>query len=159
RVLFRKKGISRSPSCWRKCLEAKLRTFCAWETIMVQSQPNPPRLLQRIPIPVDRAAFNGVPSVTALKLLPSANVLLAAAMDRRVVACDVLADPAGAAPPKGPTDSPRPVKPAGTTVKHLAWSHDNWIHTLDVHPDGARVATGGADRRIKLWKWGQDQSL
>jgi WD40 repeat protein len=28
-----------------------------------------------------------------------------------------------------------------------------------VHPDGERVATGGTDRAIKLWKWGSDQPL
>jgi len=110
---------------------------------MAPSQPKPARLLKSFAMPVDAAAFAGVPSVTALKLLPSANVLLAAAMDRRVVCCDLSA--AG-----GPNRIP---------AKHLAWSHDNWVHALDVHPDGARIATGGADRGIKIWKWGQEKPL
>src|SRR5262245_12288040 len=93
-------------------------------------------------MPVDAAVFSGVPSVTALKPLPSADVLLAAAMDRRVVCCDLKAD--------GPKRIP---------AKHLAWAHDNWVHALDVHPDGERVATSGADRCIKLWKWGQEKAL
>jgi WD40 repeat protein len=94
-------------------------------------------------MPVDAAAFAGVPSVTALKPLPHAHVLLAAAMDRRVVSCNLAARPAATAIP----------------ATHLAWSHDNWVHDLDVHPDGARVATGGNDRHIKIWKWGQDRPL
>ena len=97
-----------------------------------------PRLLKSFAMPVDPAAFAGVPSVTALKPLPGARVLLAAAMDRRVVCCEL----EGTARPK-----------------HLSWSHENWIHDLDVHPDGARVATGGTDRQIKVWKWGEEKPL
>src|SRR4051794_41221849 len=107
---------------------------------MAATPPRVPKLLRSFTMPVDPAVFAGVPSVTALKPLPSANVLLAAAMDRRVVCCDLSATGTGRLP-----------------AKHLAWSHENWVHSLDVHPDGSRVATGGADRRIKLWKWGQDK--
>jgi WD40 repeat protein len=109
---------------------------------MAVAQLKPARLVKSFAMPVDRAAFAGVPSVTALKLLPRANVLLAAAMDRRVVCCDLAA-----------------TAPARIPAKHLAWAHDNWVHALDVHPDGVRIATGGADRRIALWKWGQDRPL
>src|SRR5262249_7016309 len=114
---------------------------------MAAPQPSTPRLLKSFAVPVDPAAFTGVPSVTALKPLPKANALLAAAMDRRAACCALAAAaPAGA--------------PAGRTpAKHLAWSHDNWVHALDVHPDGARVATGGTDRQVKLWQWGKDQPL
>jgi WD40 repeat protein len=105
-------------------------------------QPKPARLVKSYAMPVDAAVFSGVPSVTALKPLPKANVLLAAAMDRRVVACDLTAD--------GPKRIP---------AKHLGWGHDNWVHSLDVHPDGVRVATGGADRRVKVWAWGEDKPL
>jgi len=121
---------------------------------MGPSQPKPARLLESFSMPVDATAFAGVPSVTALALLPKANVLLAAAMDKRVVGLDLAAGaadptPAKAAPPKAPS--------AVRTGKHLAWSHDNWVHDLAVHPDGERVATGGCDRRVKIWKWGEDQ--
>jgi WD40 repeat protein len=88
---------------------------------------------------VNATAFAGVPSVTALKPLPKAKVLLAAAMDRRVVSCDL-------------ADKPQP-------PKHLTWAHENWVHDLDVHPDGERVATCGTDRHIKLWKWGEEEPL
>jgi WD40 repeat protein len=101
--------------------------------------PRSPRLVKSFAMPVDPAAFAGVPSVTALKPLPSAKVLLAAAMDRRVVCCDLEARPPSA--------------------KHLKWSHDNWVHTLDVHPEREWVATGGTDRQVKLWKWGEEQPL
>src|SRR5262245_58439861 len=112
---------------------------------MAPPQPKPARLLKSYAMPVDAAVFDGVPSVTALKPLPSADVLLAAAMDRRVVCCDLTA--AAVDPPKR------------IPAKHLAWAHDNWVHALDVHPDGARVATGGADRRIKLWEWCREEPL
>lgn len=105
-------------------------------------QSKPAKLLKSYSMPVDPTAFNGVPSVTAFKHMPKANVLLAAAMDRRVVSCDLAATGTGRIP-----------------GKHLAWSHENWVHTLDIHPDGVRVATGGLDRHIKLWKWGQEKAL
>jgi WD40 repeat protein len=105
-------------------------------------QSKPARLVKSYAMPVDAAVFSGVPSVTALKPMPKANALLAAAMDRRVVSCDLTAD--------GPKRIP---------ARHLTWSHDNWVHSLDVHPDGVRVATGGADRRIRVWKWGEDRPL
>jgi WD40 repeat protein len=117
---------------------------------MDTSQLAAPRLVKSFSMPVDAAAFAGTPSVTALRLLRAANVLLAAAMDRRVVSCDLAAESAE----KGADGAPPVV-----VGKHLGWSHDNWIHALDVHPDGERVATGGADRVIKLWKWGQEEPL
>src|SRR5262249_33625614 len=125
----RKKGSRPSRNCWPK------------ETLMAPPI-KPARLIKSYAMPVDAAGFSGIPSVTALKPLRSADVLLAAAMDRRVVCCDLKAD--------GPQRIP---------ARHMAWSHDNWVHDLDVHPDGERVATGGADRCIKLWKWGQEKAL
>src|SRR5689334_18383421 len=122
---------------------------------MPPPQPRSPRLIKTFAMPVDAAVFAGVPSVTALKPLPQAKVLLAAAMDRRVVCCDLEAE----SPPAKPAAPGAPVGPAPVRGKHLGWSHENWVHTLDVHPDGARVATGGTDRRIKLWKWGEEQPL
>jgi len=111
-----------------------------------------PRLVKSFAMPVDVAVFSGIPSVTALRHLPIANVLLAAAMDRRVVCCDLSAEPP-------PVDGKKKDAVPAIVGKHLGWSHDNWIHSLDVHPDGERVATGGADRAIKLWRWGTDQPL
>jgi WD40 repeat protein len=124
------------------------------EEHMAAPQPKSPLLIKSFAMPADPAAFAGVPSVTALKPLPQAKLLLAAAMDRRVVCCDPAAKtqpPRAGAPPGEPLP--------GIPAKHLGWSHDNWVHDLDVHPDGARVATGGNDRQIKIWKWGQDQPL
>src|SRR5688500_10188550 len=113
---------------------------------MAATQPRSPRLLKSFAMPVDPAVFSGVPSVTALKPVPKAKVLLAAGMDKRVVCCE-LADEA--------TPAKQGAVPAPVKGKHLAWAHDNWVHDLDVHPDGVRVATGGTDRHIKLWKWGE----
>jgi len=102
-----------------------------------------PKLVKSFALPVDPAVFSGVPSVTALKPLPKANALLAAGMDRRVVCCELSAE----------------TKQGSIKGKHLSWAHDNWIHDLDVHPDGERIATGGTDRHIKLWKWGEEKPL
>src|SRR5262245_12688801 len=116
---------------------------------MAASPIRAPQLLKSVAMPVDRAVFAGIPSVTALERLPPAHVLLAAPMDRRLVACAL----AAAAPPAAGG------KPARISCAHLTGAHDNWVHDLDVHPDGVRFATGGTDRRIKLWKWGQEQPL
>src|SRR5262249_38239039 len=112
------------------------------------TQLQPPRLSKSFSMPVDPAVFAGIPSVTALKPLPQANVLLAAAMDRRVICCDLAAPPKDAAKDK-----------TLCQAKHLNWSHDHWIHDLDVRPDGVYSATGGTDRHIKLWKWGQEEPV
>jgi WD40 repeat protein len=127
------------------------------EKPMGPTQPKPARLLESFSMPVDASVFSGVPSVTALAHLAKANVLLAAAMDRRVVSIDLAASATEATPAKSPTGKgPAAAVRAG---KHLAWSHDNWVHDLAVHPDGERVATGGCDRRVKIWKWGRDEPL
>src|SRR4051812_49013587 len=78
------------------------------DTQMAASPPRTPKMLKSFTMPVDPTAFAGVPSVTALKPLPAAKVLLAAAMDRRVVCCDLTAE--GSTPIRG---------------THLRWSHDN----------------------------------
>jgi WD40 repeat protein len=118
--------------------------------------PKTPKLLKAYQMPVDKTVFSGVPSVTALKPLPKANVFLAAAMDRRVVCCDLAAEP----PPVPEADKEKNKGAIPPIVgKHLLWAHDHWIHDLDVHPDGERVATGGADRFIRLWKWGEERPL
>ena len=110
----------------------------------------PPRLVRSYAIPVDEAVFAGIPSVTALKPLPAMNLMLAAAMDHRVIGCDLASEiPAEDAGEDA----------AGLTGTHLNWSHGGWIHALDVHPDGRRVATGGVDRIVKLWRWGEDEPL
>jgi WD40 repeat protein len=109
-------------------------------------------MLKSYAMPVDATVFAGVPSVTALKQVPSARMLLAAAMDRRVVGIELDAEP----PKTAAANAAKQRIPA----RHLPWSHERkWIHTLDVHPDGTRVATGGTDRLIKIWKWGRDERL
>lgn len=110
---------------------------------MAASAPKSPAAVKSIAMPVDAAVFAGTPSVTGLASLPAQGVLLAAAMDRRIVSCDLRAEP----PPKG------------AAARHTAWAHANWAHDLDVHPDGVRVATGGADKEIRIWRWGQDKPL
>jgi len=117
--------------------------------------PTTPRLVKSYAMPVDAAVFAGVPSVTALKPLLKANVLLAAAMDKRVVCCDLAAEP----PPQSDEDKEKKKPPPDIPGKHLAWAHDNWIHDLDVQPGEELIATGGADRMIRIWKWGEEKPL
>jgi WD40 repeat protein len=112
------------------------------------TQPRQARLINWFSMPVDTASFSGVPGVTGLASLPKAKALLAAAMDRRVVCCDLTA-------PLPKTKRLGPIVPA----KHLNWAHENWIHDIAVHPDGVRVATGGYDRHVKLWRWGEEKPL
>src|SRR4051794_35530509 len=107
------------------------------------------RLINWFSMPADALVFAGTPGVTGMAALPKAQVLLAAAMDHRVVCCDLTAPVPQAKTPLGP------VVPA----KHSGWMHDHWIHDVAVHPDGVRVATGGYDRQVKLWHWGQDRPV
>src|SRR5688572_1505744 len=98
--------------------------------------PKTPKLLKVYTMPVDPAVFSGVPSVTALKPLLKANVLLAAAMDRRVVCLDLAAEP----PPVPEAEKEKKKDEVQPIVaRHMLWAHDHWIHDLDVHPDGERV--------------------
>jgi WD40 repeat protein len=137
---------------------------------MTPSAPGPAPLVNWFTMPVEAAAFSGIPGITGMALLPKAGVLLAAAMNRRVIACDLKAPIPAVKELVGP---PRPTGPGAVALKRAAaapqeptiparfhdWAHDNWIHDIAVHPDGVRVATCGYDRHVKVWRWGQDKPL
>jgi WD40 repeat protein len=38
-------------------------------------------------------------------------------------------------------------------------AHTGWVHTVAFSPDGRTIATGGGDRRIKLWHTETGQPL
>ena len=101
-------------------------------------------------IPKQPDVFRGLQSVTGLRWLPNHNVLLATAMDRRILCCDLSAE----SPAADTGDAKKPASPPMIPTTFLTWAHDNWALHLDVHPDGQRVATAGADRLVKIWRWG-----
>ncbi|MBY0233261.1 MAG: hypothetical protein K2W96_28605 [Gemmataceae bacterium] len=104
----------------------------------------PLRLVQWFTMPADPAVFSGTPGVTGLAAHPKGG-LLACAMDRRLVLCDLSAKPV----------EQKPLGPVAA-AKHHAWAHENWLHDVAVH--GERVATAGYDRLVRLWKWGESKA-
>ncbi|MBA4065744.1 MAG: hypothetical protein C0501_18900 [Isosphaera sp.] len=81
-------------------------------------------------------------TMAQVRFHPTERRLLAACADRRVALWDL----DGAVEERG--------KLGTAVVGALACPHDaGWVRALDVSPDGKWVATGGSDRRLKLWAW------
>jgi len=90
---------------------------------------------------VDDGEKRGPMTMARLRLHPTARFLLGQCADRRLAVWDL-----DAAPQKG--------KKADAVAGTLVCPHEaGWIRGFDVHPRGACLATGGSDRRLKLWKW------
>ena len=123
---------------------------------MADSSNDPARPAKIFAVAKQPEVFRGAQSVTGLRWLSKHNALIGAAMDRRVIHCDLTATapPADAAKDKGQANLPPSI-----AATFLSWSHENWICHLDVHPQGDRIATAGADRHVRLWRWGEDQPL
>ena len=101
--------------------------------------------------------FRGIQSVTGLRWMSNHDVLLATAMDRRVLCCDLSAEPPAVQQPG--EDAKKAETQPTIPARYLSWTHDKWALHLDVHPDGERVATAGADRLVKIWQWGRSAPL
>ncbi|MBL8797276.1 MAG: hypothetical protein JNM56_25460 [Planctomycetia bacterium] len=90
---------------------------------------------------VDDGEKRGPLTLSRLRLHPTARFLLGQCADRRLAVWDL-----DAAPQKG--------KKGDAVAGALVCPHDaGWIRGFDVQPRGAWLATGGSDRRLKLWKW------
>jgi WD40 repeat protein len=89
---------------------------------------------------VDDGAKRGPLTMARLRLHPTARLLLGQCADRRLAVWDL-----DAAPQKG--------KKGEAVSGTLVCPHEaGWIRGFDIHPRGEWLATGGSDRRLKLWK-------
>lgn len=90
---------------------------------------------------VDDGHKRGPLTMVRLRFHPTQRFLLGQCVDRRLAVWD--ADAAPAAGKKG-----------ASVPGRLACAHDaGWIRGFDVHPAGQTAATGGSDRRLRLWRW------
>jgi WD40 repeat protein len=89
----------------------------------------------------DDGAKRGPLTVANLRFHPAGRHLVACCGDRRVAVWDL-----DAAEVKVRNVSS---VPGALTAAHEA----GWVRCADFSPDGAWLATGGSDRRLKLWAW------
>ncbi len=88
---------------------------------------------------IDDGAKRGPLTMSQVRFHPTERVLLAACADRRVAAWNL-------------DGKELSVKNLTAVPGVLACPHNaGWVRCLDVSPDGKWVATGGSDRRLKLW--------
>jgi WD40 repeat protein len=88
---------------------------------------------------LDDGEGRGPLSIARLRFHPTARVLFGQCADRRLGAWDLDA-------------APRPSRSGESVAGRFVSPHDaGWIRGFDIHPRGASVATGGSDRRLKLW--------
>ena len=88
---------------------------------------------------LDDGQGRGPLSIARLRFHPTARVLFGQCADRRLGAWDLDA-------------APMPSKSGESVAGRFVCSHDaGWIRGFDIHPRGSFLATGGSDRRLKLW--------
>lgn len=102
----------------------------------------PTRLTKLKTFTVTDGANRGPLTMALVRLHPTDRVLLAACGDRRVALWSL--------------DAAETTARNGTAVPGaLVCPHDaGWVRCLDVSPDGRTLVTGGSDRRLKRWAWG-----
>lgn len=101
----------------------------------------PTRLTKWKTLHVDDAAKRGPLTVSRVRFHPTEPVLLASCADRRAAVWNL--------DEKEVTVKNLTAVPGALACPHAA----GWVRSLDVSPDGRWVATGGSDRRLKLWAW------
>ncbi len=90
---------------------------------------------------VDDGAKRGPQTISRVRFHPTGRFVLAACADRRAAVWGLDAKEVA-------------VKNVSAVPGKFACPHDaGWVRCLDVSPDGKWVATGGSDRRLKLWAW------
>ena len=88
---------------------------------------------------VDDGAKRGPMTMSQVRFHPTERVLLAACADRRVAVWNL-------------DDKEVTVKSLTAVPGKFICPHDaGWVRCLDMSPDGQWLATGGSDRRLKLW--------
>lgn len=90
---------------------------------------------------VDDGAKRGPLTMSQVRFHPTERFLFAACADRRIAVWNL-------------DDKETTVKNLTGVPGTLACPHEaGWVRCLDVSPDGKWVATGGSDRKLKLWAW------
>lgn len=88
---------------------------------------------------VDDGAKRGPMTMSQVRFHPTERVLFAACADRRVAMWNL-------------DDKEVTVKNLTAVPGNFVCPHDaGWVRCLDVSPNGKWLATGGSDRRLKLW--------
>jgi WD40 repeat protein len=99
----------------------------------------PTRLTKLKTYHVDDGAKRGPLTMSQVRFHPTERVLFAACADRRVAVWNL-------------DDKETTSKNLTAVPGRLACPHDaGWVRCLNVSPDGKWLATGGSDRRLKLW--------
>lgn len=102
----------------------------------------PPTKLTRLKTyHIDDGAKRGPMTVSQVRFHPTDRALLAACADRRVAVWAL-------------DDKEAKVRNLTAVPGAFAFPHEaGWVRCLDVSPDGKWLATGGSDRKLKLWAW------
>lgn len=90
---------------------------------------------------VDDGAKRGPLTMSQVRFHPTERVLLAACADRRAAVWSL-------------DDKEATVRNVSAVPGKLACPHEaGWVRCLDVSPDGKWIATGGSDRKLRVWAW------
>src|SRR5687768_8571320 len=101
----------------------------------------PSKLTKLKTLSIGDGAKHGPMTMSQVRFHPTGRFVLAACADRRVAVWNL-------------DDKEMTVKNVSAVPGTFACPHDaGWVRCLDVSPDGKWVATGGSDRRLKLWAW------
>lgn len=99
----------------------------------------PTKLTKLKTLTIDDGAKRGPLTMAQVRFHPTERVLFAACADRRVAVWNL-------------DDKETTVKTVTAVPGALACPHAaGWVRCLDVSPNGKWLATGGSDRRLKLW--------
>jgi WD40 repeat protein len=99
----------------------------------------PTKLTKLKTLHIDDGAKRGPLTVSQVRFHPTAPVLYAACADRRVAVWNL-------------DDKETTVRNVTAVPGAFACAHAaGWVRCLDVAPNGKWLATGGSDRRLKLW--------
>ena len=92
---------------------------------------------------VDDGNNRGPMTMLRVRFHPKETKLIAACADRRAAWFDLAAE------------ADQDVKGHGKcNVGELVCPHETgWVRSVDIHPSGSQMATGGSDRTLRIWDW------